>query len=195
MLQYPLNLSFKLIALSSRVQVTDASGQQVAYVHGKKFKLKEDTGIYTDESRQRELFRIKADRVIDFGANYHIYTPDGNTVGAVRRKGMRSLWKATYEIVDQHGQPVGLIHEENAWVKVLDALVGELPVVGMFTGMFLNPAYLIDLRGQTVLYLKKEPAVFEGKFRLEQRGAISDADEPLLLSSVIMALLLERSRG
>jgi hypothetical protein len=61
--------------------------------------------------------------------------------------------------------------------------------------MLINPAYLVDLRGQTVLYLKKQPAFFEAKFTLDKRGDFSDADEKLLLPSLIMLLLLERSRG
>ena len=42
---------------------------------------------------------------------------------------------------------------------------------------------------------KKQPAMFEGKFSIEKRGQFSEAEEGLLLSSVIMAMMLERSRG
>jgi hypothetical protein len=90
---------------------------------------------------------------------------------------------------------VGLIHEENPWMKVLDGLLNEVPILGMFTGMFINPAYLVDVRGQTVLYLKKQPAFFESKFTLDKRGSFSEAEEALLLPSIIMMLMLERSRG
>jgi hypothetical protein len=30
------------------------------------------------------------------------------------------------------------VQEENGWIKVLDALMGEVPVVGMFTGYLFN---------------------------------------------------------
>ncbi len=50
MLDYPLELSFKVVTIGTRVRVTDASGRQVAYVRKKKFRLKEDVGIYEDES-------------------------------------------------------------------------------------------------------------------------------------------------
>jgi hypothetical protein len=53
----------------------------------------------------------------------------------------------------------------------------------------------VDLRGQTVLHLKKQPAVFEGKFLLTKRGDFNEAEENLLLSSLIMSIMLERSRG
>lgn len=195
MFNYPLNLSFKLIAINPQVKVTDASGQTVLYVKQKALALKEDVKVFADDAQQRQLYQMKANRIIDFSAQYNITRADGGSVGAVKRKGMRSIFKATYNIVDAAGADVGLIHEENAWVKVMDALLGEVPILGMLSGYLFNPAYLVDLRGQTVLYLKKQPAFLEGKFTLEKRGNLSDADEGLLLSSVIMMLMLERSRG
>jgi len=61
--------------------------------------------------------------------------------------------------------------------------------------MFINPAYLVEYRGNTVLYLKKQPAMLEGRFTVEKRGDFTDADEGLLMSSVIMTMMLERTRG
>lgn len=191
MLNYPLTLSFKIIALAPQIRIMDASGQLVFYVRQKILALREDVKVFADEGQQRQLFQIKADRIIDFSAQYNITAIGGGPVGAVKRRGMRSLWNATYDLKDPAGADVGLIHEENPWVKVLDSFASEIP----FLGMLINPAYLVDLRGQNVLYLKKQPAFFEGKFTLDKRGDFSDADEKLLLSSVLMMLLLERSRG
>lgn len=191
MYNYPLNLSFKLIALAPQVRVTDSSGQLVLYVRQKVLALKEDVKVYADEAQQNLLYQIKADRVIDFSARYNIAASGGGPLGSVKRQGMRSLWKATYDIQDPAGGAVGQIHEENPWIKVLDGLVSDIP----FVGMFINPAYLVDLRGQTALYLKKQPAVFEGKFTVEKRADFSEADEKLMLTSLLMMLLLERQRG
>lgn len=191
MYQYPLKLSFKIIAIAPQVKVTDATGQLVLYVRQKALALKESVKVYADEQQQRMLYEIKADRVIDFSANYAIMSADGRSIGKISRKGAKSLWKATYLVFDANDLEVGLIHEQNPWMKVLDGLLSDIPGAGMF----INPAYLIDLRGQSVLYLKKEPALFEGKFRLEKRGEVSEAEEELLLASMIMMLLLERSRG
>jgi hypothetical protein len=190
-LNYPLNLSFKIIAFNPQVKITDASGLTVLYVKQKALALKEAVKVFADEGQQNELYNIKANKIIDFSAQYNVTTPAGSAVGAVKRQGMKSLWKATYNILDAASGEVGLIHEENPWIKVLDGLLSDIP----FVGMFINPAYLIDLRGQTALYLKKQPAMFEGKFTLEKRGEFSDAEEALLLSSVIMMVLMERSRG
>lgn len=191
MLNYPLNLSFKIIAFNPQVKVTDASGATVMYVKQKALALKEDVKIFGDEAQQNLLYQMKANKIIDFSAQYNITNASGVPVGSVRRQGMRSLWKATYNIVDANGAEVGVIHEENPWVKVLDALVSDIP----FVGMFINPAYLVEMGGRTVYFVKKQAAMFEGKFTLEKRGEASAAEESLLLPSVIMMLMLERMRG
>jgi uncharacterized protein YxjI len=190
-LNYPLTLSFKIIAFNPQVKITDAAGNTVLYVKQKALALKEAVKVFADEAQSRHLYNINANKIFDFSAQYNIVDALGGAVGHVKRQGMRSLWKATYNLVDGSGSEVGLIHEENAWLKFLDALVSEIP----FASMLINPAYLVELRGQTVLYLKKQPAFFEGRFVLNQRGDFSEADEKLLLPGIIMMLLLERSRG
>jgi uncharacterized protein YxjI len=195
MLQYPLDLSFKIVAINPQVRMTDASGRLVAYVKQKAFRLREDVTIFADEAQTQPLYRIQANRILDFNAAYTITTPYGQPIGQVRRPGLRTIWKAHYSIADVNGNEIGLIHEENAWVKVMDALFGELPFVGILSGYLFNPAYLVDVRGQTVLYMKKQPAFFEGKFTIEQRGQMHEQDEPAVISSIIMALMMERARG
>jgi hypothetical protein len=88
------------------------------------------------------------------------------------------------------------IQEENGWVKVLDALIGEVPVLGMFTGYLFNPTYLIARPdGTPVMRITKQPAFFEGKFKLEQIGQLYPQEELRTVLGVVMMLLLERSRG
>ena len=191
MLNYPLTLSFKLIAFNPQVKISDASGQTVLYVKQKALALKEDVKVYADEGQQQLMYQIKANKMLDFSARYNITTPDGRQVGTVQRQGMKSLWKATYNILDADGNELGLIHEENPLLKVLDAFVSDVP----FLGMLINPAYLVELRGQVAYYFKKQTAVFEGRFQLEKRGEISDEEEELVLSCIVMMMMLERQRG
>jgi uncharacterized protein YxjI len=191
MVNYPLTLSFKIIAFNPQVKITDAAGQTILYVKQKALALREAVKVFADETQSNQLYSINANKILDFSAQYNIADAYGGPVGHIKRQGMRSLWKATYNIVDVAGSDVGLIHEENAWLKLLDGLVSDIP----FASMLINPAYLVDLRGQTVLYLKKQPAFFEGRFTLTKRADFSEADERLLLPAIIMMLLLERARG
>ena len=109
---------------------------------------------------------------------------------------MRSLWRAHYDVL-RDGQPVFGIQEENPWVKLVDGLIGEIPIIGMFTGYLLHPAYVVTVAssGTPALRLVKRPAFFEGRYQVEQKLALSDDDERLAVLAIVMMLLLERSRG
>ena len=97
-MNYPIELSFKLLAIASQIYIRDANGQLLGYVKQKLFKLKEDINIFADESQTRHLYNIKADRVLDFSAKYNFTDSTGRALGSIRRKGMRSIWKARQAI-------------------------------------------------------------------------------------------------
>jgi len=99
-MNYPLDLSFKLLALANQIAVTDAQGTLIFYVKQKMFKLKEAVTVFADKEQQRQLYSINADRVMDFSARYQIATANGESLGSVKRQGMKSLWKARYDISD-----------------------------------------------------------------------------------------------
>ena len=195
-MNYPLSLSFKLLALASQIYIRDANGNLLGYVKQKLLKLKEDINVFADEGQTQHLFNIKADRVLDFSANYRFTNSHGAVIGAIRRRGMRSIWKANYEISDSAGNQVLQIKEENGWVKVVDAVAGEIPILGMFTGYLFNPAYIISRTdGTPIARLQKEPAFFEGKFKLEPQTQLSGDEETRVLLSALTMTLLERARG
>lgn len=195
MQDYPLDLSFKILTIGTRIGVVDASGRQVAYARKKKFKLREDVMVYRDEGQREARFRLKADRILDFGASYAVTAPDGRLLGRVRREGVRSLWRSSYAIVSADGKEIGGIREENPWIKVADGLLNVIPFADLLDGLFFNPSYGIDLGGEKVLRLWKRRALFESRFRLEKLGDFPEVEEDLLLASVVMMLLLERDRG
>jgi uncharacterized protein YxjI len=194
-MNFPLDLSFKKVALNPQVKVSDASGNVVLYTKQKAFKLKEAVTVFADVEQTRPLYTIKADRVLDFNAKYTIADAAGNSIGAIARKGRKSLWRAQYEVLDGGG-PALTIREENGWVKVGDALFGEIPVVGIFSGYVFNPSYVItDAAGAVLMRLSKQPAFFEGRFRIEKLAELSPADETRAVLGFLMMLLLERRRG
>lgn len=194
-MNYPLQLSFKLLAIASQIYLTDSSGRLLCYVKQKLFKLKESITVFADESQTQPMYQIDADRVLDFSASYHFSDPQGNQFGAIKRQGMRSLWSAHYDIFVGN-MPGFVVQEANPWVKVLDSLLGEIPVLGMFTGYLFHPAYVVTRpNGQEVLRLEKQPAFFEGKFTMERKGMLNEHEDICVLLGLMMVVLLERARG
>lgn len=194
-MNYPLQLSFEILSVARKLSVIDATGNLNFFVKQKMFKLKEAVTVFADANQQHPLYELKADRVIDFSASYHFTDARGNHVGSVRRKGMKSLWKARYDIVNGSSLPL-TIQEANPWAKVGDALFGEIPIVGMFSGYVFHPEYLVARQdGTAVMRLKKQPAFFQGKFTIEKLADLSEEEETRILLSLIMMVLLERQRG
>ena len=196
-MNYPLQLRFKILAFSPQIYVQDASGAEVCYVKQKLFRFREKVEVFTDSTRKSLLSTIQADRIIDFNANYAFHFPDGTKFGSVRRKGLRSLWRAHYEILNDAGDVAFDMREENPGAKVLDTLLGEVPIIGMFTGFFCHPRYAITPHGsdQPVLRVTKKRSFFEAGFSVEKLGDVTPQDEMRIVHSLLMFVLMERSRG
>ena len=74
--------------------VYDESGNLVLFSKQKAFKIREDFRIYSDESQAQELLSIKTPNIIDFSATYYVRDASaGEEVGAIKRKGLKSLFK------------------------------------------------------------------------------------------------------
>jgi hypothetical protein len=196
-LHYPLNFKFKITTIASDFSLTDSNDNTLAYVRSKIFKLKDDVIIYTDESKTKELFRIKANQWIDFNASYTITDMlDNSQIGRLARKGIRSIWRSSYEVFDNKETQKYHISEKNPWVKIWDSLFNELPIIGMFTGYVFNPSYLVkDMSGKEIFELKKMPSLFGRRFQLNKIGSTNQEEESLIILSLFMMVLLERHRG
>lgn len=194
--KFPISFVFNISTLANDFTAKDANGGTIAYVRQKMFKLKEDISIYSDESRSKVNFKIKADKWIDFSAAYSITDPQGKEIGKVARKGWVSLWKAKYELIDQHQQVQYHIREENAWVKVLDALFGQIPILGVLTGYFFNPSYkVINSKEEIIARLTKQPSFFGRKFEVSKLKMTDGDDDQRILLGLMMMILLERRKG
>ena len=196
-MNYPLQINFKVLAIAQQLSLTDATNNLIFYVKQKAFKLKEAVTVFADEQQTRPWFHISADRVIDFNANYSFVDYTGKPFGSMRRQGRKSIWKASYEIFDGfQPYPVAIIKEENPWSKVFDALLTEIPIVGIFTGYMFHPSYLISRPdGMPLMRLKKHASFVGRKFGIDQLAQLDQTEELRILLAVMMMVLLERRRG
>ena len=203
-LQYPLELRFKLFAFAPRIHVTDSAGVERMFINQKVWNLKEDILVYNNSNKENVIFRIRADRIIDFSARYRFYQGEGqgNSFGSVKRKGMRSIWRATYFVDTTDDVTSHHIKEDNAWTKVWDSLFSEIPILGMFTGYVFNPSFTVyrsadrNDESHPIMRLSKNKAFFESSYTLELVDpSISQEEELLCLMSMIMLVQLERRRG
>lgn len=194
-MEFPISIAFKILTLVPQMYVRDARGTEIGYVRQKLLAFRERVTIYSDETQARPIYAIEADRIIDFNAVYHFSDPSGRRLGDVRREGMRSLWRAHY-VISVGDRPTFEVNEESAWVRLADNLVSDIPFVGAFTGLFLNPTYIVSrIGGAEALRMVKRPALLETDFNIAQTGPISPDEQVSALLGLMMIILLERSRG
>lgn len=195
-LQFPLQFTFKISTFANDFIVKDANGTTVSYIKQKMFKFIEDVSVYNDESKTQVYYNIKANKWLDFSAAYNITNSAGMFIGKIVRKGWASIWKARYEIYDENEQQDLLVQEENPWVKVADALLIEIPLLGIISGYLFNPSYIVTRpNGTQVARIKKEASFWGRKFTLSKLSEFEKGEEERLVLSLMMMILLERRRG
>ena len=196
-MRYPLELKFKIAAISSQIYVTDADGNQIFYVKQKLFKFKENIEIFSDDSKTQKVYNVKADRIIDFSPELTLSDANNNPLGSVKRHGRKSIWRSTYDI--NIGSQLQLkVTETNPWAKLLDQLLAQIPFLGILSAYIFHPHYAVtDQNGQTIASLEKRPAFFEGKYRLDGSSitGFDEATHRVFAALMMVVVLRERFRG
>lgn len=195
---YPLKLHFRLMALAPRIAMSDAEGKEIFFIEQKVFSLKESVKVFNNSEEKKLVYTINANQIIDFSAKYMFKTADGTPVGSVQRKGMVSLFKATYLVFDKNDQQVFQIAENNPWKAFADSLIRIIPFVELITGFILNPTYAVTLPDQKepFMTMKKNPSFLESTFEIATTNtSLTKEQELLMLLSFMMMVQLERDRG
>ncbi|NLD47326.1 MAG: hypothetical protein GX660_09020 [Clostridiaceae bacterium] len=107
--------------------IYDPDGNVVLFASMKAFKLKEDIRLFSGEDMAEELIVIKARNVIDFSATYDIFDSKTNErVGALKRKGLKSILKDEWIVIDEHENEIGIISEDNAVLAMVRRFIFNL---------------------------------------------------------------------
>lgn len=195
-IQFPVQFTFKIGTLSNDFLVEDAMGNDIGYVRQKMLKMIDEVVVYDNDLKSNILFTIKANKWIDFSATYTFTNQLGQEIGRIGRKGWASIWKARYEIFDEKANQDLLIQEENGWIKVADAVLSEIPILGLFTGYLFNPSYIVTRPdGTEVIRLKKQASLVGRRFLLEKLNNFEPGEEERVILGLMMMILMERRRG
>lgn len=117
-----------LTLVGAQFHVRTESDKLLAFTQLKAFKLKEDIRVYADEQKSQELLSIQARQIIDISAAYDVQdSRTGQKVGALRRKGMKSILRDEWLVLDAAEQEIALIQEESMFVALLRRLINLIP--------------------------------------------------------------------
>jgi uncharacterized protein YxjI len=116
-----------LTLLGAKFHIYDSAGHLAFFSKMKAFKLKEDIRLYRDESMAEELLLIQARQIIDFSAAYDVRDPKtGEKVGALKRKGLKSILKDEWIVLDAADREIGLIQEDSMVLALIRRLLTNL---------------------------------------------------------------------
>jgi len=172
-----------LVLFAPQFHIYDEAGSLIAFVKQKAFKLKEDIRIYSDESMTSELLLIQAQQILDFSAAYDVIdSQSGRKVGALKRKGWKSVLKDEWILMDAGDAEIGIIQEDSALLATLRRFLTAL----------IPQSYLFTLRGRPVGTLKQafNPFVFKAQADFSDDPGKS-FDRRLALAAVVLLLAIE----
>lgn len=112
------------IALTGKFRFYDPAGRVVLFSEQKMFRLREDIRVYDGEDKVREVLSIKARQIMDFSAAYDVVDTELNQkVGTLRRKGLRSILRDEWEVLDANDRVIGQLFEDSVGLALLRRLV------------------------------------------------------------------------
>ncbi len=107
--------------------IYDPQGNLVFFSELKAFKLKEDIGVFGDKSKQERILSIKARKMLDISATYDVVdNTTGEKVGALRRSGLKAIFRDEWLILDNNDREVGKIVEDSLFLALLRRFLSNL---------------------------------------------------------------------
>ncbi|MBN1571930.1 MAG: hypothetical protein JW984_01900 [Deltaproteobacteria bacterium] len=178
----------KFFALAGQVYVNDGAGGLVCYVRQKMFKLKEDITVYSDESQTMPILNIKARQIIDFAAAYDIVdSATGAKMGALKRKGLKSIIKDEWIIMDSTDNNIAVLKEESGLMAILSRLINLIPQ---------RYVILMGGSGQVVGTIRQRFNIFIHKFDIDfSMDPGASLDRRLGMGAAILLLIIEGQQG
>ena len=161
-------------------RVYTADGQLIMFVKHPVFKLREEFQVFADEARTRPLLLVKSRQVVAINFAYEVTDAQtGELLGAVRKKGLKSIVRDKFIILDQTGDEVGYAEEQGA-----SLLRRFLP--------FLTSKHAIFVGGDQVAYIKQRFRFFTKEFDVDVQP--SSLDPRFVLAVALLALIAEARR-
>lgn len=107
--------------------IYDDQERLALFVNQKGFKLKEDIRVYTDSSKQTEVMRIAARKVVDFASAYDVFdSATGQRLAVLKRKGWKSVLRDEWSVCGPDEAEVGTLIEDSMVLAVIRRLVTNL---------------------------------------------------------------------
>ena len=220
MYQYPLTFTFPAFSVSPKITTKDANGAVVLSAAKKLISSKEEINV-TANGQPAYTIISQENRITDIPSHWDIKTANGSILGVVdddrlsavdsskfipnstaARMTNTKIHRALnlhsvkmYWINDTTGKHLGFVAPDQKSLIAMQLPFGELMhKLPSLLFRFITPCYYVRLGEETMMFMQKKRTFFTDTYVLEARGKFTDADESLLINSVLLALIYERQR-
>lgn len=168
--------------LGRKFHVYAPDGSLVCFVKHPLLKLRQEFTLFADESESQPLLTIRSRQVIALNRCLDVLDArTGERVGTLRSRGLKSLLRDTWDILDPSDQPVGLMQEDGA------ALLRR-----MFP--LLTGKWHIELHQQEVAKVTQVFRFFVKEFTLDLSMNQGRVDARFAIACALLALMAETAR-
>lgn len=130
-------LEQKITVMANRYRVfqADEAGekqQQIAFAHQKRLAFKEKFDFFTDDSRQKILFSVKARKVLDLGTRYDVTDENDTVIGVLGKSFKASLLRSTWNVFKpgEENTPLTIVQERSQGLAIFRRIWGFVPYIG-----------------------------------------------------------------
>jgi uncharacterized protein YxjI len=156
-------------------------GSLAFFVKQKAFKLKEQITVFADEDRTDAMLGIQARAIMDISATYDVTDlKSGKTVGALKRAGLKSIFKDEWSLLDSDGNAFGKIEEASMFAAMLSRLIRLLP-----------QTYQITVNEEVVGQIKQRFNPFILSYDVDFGTGGGALDPRMGVAAVVMLLAIE----
>lgn len=161
-------------------RVYTGDGQLIMYIQHPLLRLREEFVVYADEDRTRPLLKVKSRQVVAINFAFEVRDAEtGQLHGIVQKRGLRSIVRDRFLILDAEGTEIGYAEEQGASV-----------MRRIFP--WLTSKHAIFVRGQQVAFIRQIFRFFTREFEVDL--APSEVDPKFVLAVALLALMAEAHR-
>ena len=168
--------------LGRKFHVYAPDGSLVMFIKHPLLKMRQEFTIYTDESESTPLLTIKARAIIALNMAMDVFDArTGEKVGTVRTRGLKSILRDTWDILDANDQVVGMMQEDGAAI-----LRRFFPL--------LTSKHHVELGGTTVTQIRQIFRFFVKEFELDLSMSQGRIDPRFAVACAMLCLMAETRR-
>ena len=157
-------------------------GSLSAVVEQPWFRLRTELTLYADESESQPILIIKNRRFAAVNMEHDLFDAQtGVRLGVVRTRGLRSLFRDTWDILDAQERPAGMMIEDGAWVwrRILKFIPGR---------------HHIELGGRTVANITQVFHFFRREFDLDLIQQDDPIEPRFAIACALIAMMADLRR-